>query len=181
MSAQEVRSRIIDVNGGRNHDDGLEVRESALSAMSVYEAKGLDGELYIASHYEAMAVNGSVDFRLLSTLSRKIKFNIDARDNRLRMRVSRRPTLTASGAVMNAWPPNFVGDANAVAGVGNMATNFVWLNPTVGALGTVFFDGLAGAVQDYLLTLEALEEYLVSFDNMSGVINIVGINIGTFI
>ena len=172
MTAQKVDARIIDVNGFGGLDDGLEVRESALSAMSVYEAKALDGELYVASVYNAFGVGAVLDFRLMSQAIRKIKFSVEARDNRIRMQIYQAPTLNANGAVLTAAPPTF--------GV-NLTTNFIWQGPTVGAVGTLRFDGLVGAVMDYLYTIQPLIEYLVRFTNVSGVANIAGINIGTFV
>ena len=53
--------------------------------------------------------------------------------------------------------------------------------PTVGAVGTLRFDGLVGAVMDYLYTLPALAEKLVRFTNLLGATNQVGFNIGTFV
>ena len=172
MAGQKVDARIIDVNGFGGNDDALEIRESAISAMSVYEAKGLDGELYVASVYNAFGVGAVLDFRLMSQVIRKIKFIVEARDNRLRMQIYQAPTLAPKGAVLVAAPPTF--DVN-------LTTNFIWQAPTVGAIGTLRFDGLAGAVMDYLYTIQPLIEYLVRFTNVSGVANIASINIGTFI
>jgi len=169
---QTVDSRIIDVNGFGGLDDGVEVRESAMSAISMYEAKALDGELYVASVYNAFGVGAVLDFRLMSQAIRKIKFIVEARDNRLRMQIYQAPTLAPKGAVLTAAPPTF--------GV-NLTANFIWQAPTVGAVGTLRFDGLAGAVMDYLYTIQPLIEYLVRFTNVSGVANIASINIGTFI
>jgi hypothetical protein len=181
MSAQNVDSRIIDVNGFGGNDDGLEIRESALSAMSVYEAKGLDGELYVASLFtQALANNGQINFRLMSQAARKIKFNVEAQNNRVRMMIYQASVFALNGAVLLAAPPNFVGDANANA-AGNLNANFVWNGPTITTVGTLRFDGLVGAVMDYLFTIQPRIEYLVNFTNFSGATNAIGINIGTFV
>ena len=174
---QKVDSRIIDRNGFGGVDDGAAVREGGLAAWGSVQVKQLDGESYLTSWYNAAVANaGVLNIRIVTLAVRRVIFNIDARSTGVRMQIYENPTFTANGTLLAAVPPDFGA---------NQAANFAWHTPTVGAVGTLHFDGMGDrSFGDTIFTFQSSASgfsYLVRLTNMSGAANDIAVNLETFV
>lgn len=166
--------KVLDRAGNKNAGNVGSVQESALSVNSILGDKAITGDLYVASTMAAAVANsGNVDIRLISTLERKVIVNVDAQSNRLRYRLYRDTTFTANGTQIQAYAPKYL-DAAMVAA-------FAYLTPDVNVLGNIRFDGMAGNMEAYQITLEAGMAYLLRLTNISGAANDISVALGTFV
>ena len=174
---QSVDSRIIDRNGFSVIDDAVAVRESGIGILFGNQIKQIDGDSYITSWWNTAVANaGVLDLRIVTLAARKVIFNIDTRSTGVRMQIYENPTFTAVGTLLAAVPPNFAA---------NQAANFAWHTPTVGAVGTLHFDGMGDrGFGSTIFTFQSSAggfSYLVRLTNRSGAANDIAVNLETFI
>jgi len=174
---QNVDSRIIDRNGFNGVKTSVAVREGGMSAWGANQVKQMDGDSYITSWFNAAVANaGVLNIRIVTLAVRRVVFNIDARNNGVRMQIYENPTFTANGTLLAAVPPDFGA---------NQAANFAWHTPTVGAVGVLHFDCMGDrGVGDTIFTFQSSASgfsYLVRLTNMSGAANDIAVNLETFV
>ncbi len=172
---QQVDSRIIDRNGFSGIKTGVAVREGGAGLWLSNQIKQMDGDSYITSLYNAAVANlANVDIRIETLAVRRVLFSFEGQNDRVRMRIYENPTISAGNALA-AVPPDFGADQTAT---------FAWDAPTVGAIGTLHFDGFVRALENYIYTFQSTAggfSYLVRFTNVSGANNDFSINLETFI
>ena len=172
---QKVESRIIDRNGEKGLDTIAAVREGGLGIWVAHHVKEMDGDFYLTSWFNNnVAVGGVLDIRLVTAAARKLIFLIEGQSGRVRFQFYENPNATL-GTLLAAVPPDFGA---------NLANNFAWHTPVVTGVGTLHFDMYIRQASDHIFTIQPSSDrfsYLVRLTNISGAINDISVNIGTFV